>query len=234
MASRPGGASTNAPSLPGVYFLLGEGCRLLYVGKATDLRSRLASHARDERWRHVTEARWEPMRSASAALAREADILAALRPPWNKAHVDDYFSFVTISTRRLALGPDGDFGCFPHLGKGSLSDRGRACIDGFDALNRIVKVTDPDRDLLSAFLSGRSSVLLRAPIELDQPHIRHGVVRDRQLAARFYEHGPRAMRAIRLRHGGRGKVTREQFCQWIRLEVAESIGVPLVQLTDEP
>jgi predicted GIY-YIG superfamily endonuclease len=219
-----GEVGSDVPGSPGVYFLLGSGRRLLYVGKATNLRKRLQQHARDDRWRHVRDVRWELTSSVDTALAREADILAAVRPPWNKAHVDSYFAFITVSPRRLTLGPDGDYGCFPHLSKGALTSSGRACIDGFDALNRIVQVTHPDRGALHAFLTGQSSGLLVLPLHIDQPHVRHGIERDRKLAAQFCEHGPRAMRTIRLRHGGRGNVTREQFADWITQEVAELLN----------
>lgn len=209
------------PDAPGVYYLLGRGHHLLYVGKAIDLRKRLRQHAREARWEEVFEVRWEAAASGSAALRREADVLAALRPPWNKAHIDNYFAFVNVRASGLNLASVGEHGCFPHLGKGALSESGRACIDGFDALNRIVKATSPDRALLDRFLSGRSSALLRAPLDIEQPHIRHGLERDRRIAQRFYEFGPRAMRELRLRHGGRGLVTKQRFISWIAEEVHE-------------
>ena len=53
--------------------------------------------------------------------------------------------------------------------------------------------------------------------------MRFGVERDRSLARGFFAAGPRAMRALRLRHGGTGPVTREQFVEWIRAEVDEVI-----------
>jgi predicted GIY-YIG superfamily endonuclease len=207
------------PALPGVYFLLDHDGEVLYVGKATNLRRRLADHARSERWRLVASVRYEVLDSAAAALAREADILAALRPPWNRAHVDDYFSYVTVTDKGLTVGPAGTYGCFPHLGKGALSEPGRACIDGFDALSRIVKTTSPERRLVHDFLTGRSDRLLRAALEIDQPHIAHGVRRDRLAAKGFYDAGPRAIRTLRLRHGGAGRVTQDQFVAWITEEV---------------
>ena len=209
------------PSSPGVYYLVGEERRLLYVGKARDLRRRLQQHARTPRWEAVEQVRWETSASETAALQREADVLAALRPPWNKAHVDGYFAFVTVAAGRVTLVAEGEYGCSPHLGKGALSESGRACIDGFDALNRIAQTTAPDQALLDKFLSGRSSALLRTPLKVDQPHIIHGIERDRRAAAGFYEHGPRAMRELRLRHGGRGSVSRDQFTGWILSEVEE-------------
>lgn len=215
---------TQLPSSPGVYFLLGPGGRLLYVGKAADLRRRLADHARSSRWMAVESVRFEMVATAASALALEADILAALRPPWNKTHLDSYFSYVSIRAGGLVITGTGEYGCFPHLGKGALSAPGRACIDGFDALNRIVRATRPDRSLVHDFLTGRSDRLLSTEIELDQPHVAHGVRRDRIAARGFYEAGPAWMRRLRLSHGGRGRVTREQFVTWISQEVEAVIN----------
>ena len=218
-------AAVTAPPQPGVYFLLGRDRQLLYVGKAKNLSHRLRDHARSERWREIVEVCYEVLDSERTALFREADILAALRPPWNKAHVDGYFSYVTVTAGGLKLGPDGDYGCFPHLGRGALSLSGRACIDGFDALNRIVKLTRPDQRLVHDFLTGRSSRLLRQPHDIEQPHIAHGLLRDRLTAAGFYEAGPRSMRAIRLRHAGRGQTSRAQFVAWISEEVERATAI---------
>jgi hypothetical protein len=216
------------PASPGVYYLLGVDDRLMYVGQASDLRRRLRDHARSLRWDHIKKVCFETVNSPDAALAREADVLAALRPPWNKAQVDDYFSFVVVGPKGVKLAKEGDYGCFPHLGKGALSASGRACIDGFDALARIVKTTRPEENLVRQFLAGRSDGLLREELDIDQPHIRHGVQRDRRLASRFYQAGPRAMRALRLRHGGRGPVSRDEFTAWITQEVHTLISAPAV------
>jgi predicted GIY-YIG superfamily endonuclease len=220
-------AVEEAPAEPGVYFLLDQDHRLLYVGKASSLRRRLADHSRQGRWASVGSVRYERVASEAAALAREADILAALRPPWNKAHVDSYFAFVTLSANGLVLGPTGDYGCFPHLGRGALSESGRACIDGFDALARLVKATQPEHRLVHEFLIGTTDSLLGVELDTDQPHVRHGWERDRRTAHRFYEAGPRAVRALRLRHGGRGLVSSEQFIAWITAEVEVLLGGPV-------
>jgi hypothetical protein len=105
-----------------------------------------------------------------------------------------------------------------------MSDAGRACIDGFDALRRIVKETQPEPRLLHLFLTGQSAEILRVDLNVDQPHIRHGIKRDRVTARGFYGAGPRAMRRLRLRHGGRGCVSAEQFVNWIRDELTDLLG----------
>ena len=209
----------DVPAGPGVYFLLDNDGRSVYVGKATNLRRRLRDHGRTLRWSQVGSFAYEELDSPAAALTREADLLTALRPPWNRTHIDAYFSFVALGPRGLRLGRVGDYGCFPHLGKGAMSAPGRACIDGFDALARIVRTTRPEHELVHDFLVGRSHRLLQAPLDIDQPHIRHGIQRDRVLAGGFYEAGPLAMCRLRRRHGGRGPVTPEQFVEWIKSEV---------------
>lgn len=87
------------PKSPGVYFLLGAGNRLLYVGKAKGLRARLRSYARvhpgnsEERIvelvAHVRAIRWEEHPSEGAALLREGELLRGLRPPYNVAGTDE-------------------------------------------------------------------------------------------------------------------------------------------------
>jgi len=208
----------DVPASPGVYFLVGGRRQLLYVGKAADLRRRLADHRRSGRWTDVVDVRWELHPSARAAELREADVLLALRPPRNKAHIDDHFAFVRATPRGLELGRDGDYGCFPQLGTGAGSLTGRMCIDGYNALARIACRAEPAS--LHELLSGRRDDL-RIDLDGEQPHVAHGVRRDRALASDFFVAGPSAMRALRLRHGGRGRVQREAFVRWITDEVEE-------------
>lgn len=152
-------AAAAAPARPGVYFLLAGDGELLYIGKAGDLRRRLAQHARGAasgatardslRGDLVVEVRWEPHPSESSAGAREADLIAALRPALNAAHAEGRrWRYVVTShdaagTIRLHLtsevtGRGRFYGCFPHLGPGLGSVRGTACSDGYTALLRLV------------------------------------------------------------------------------------------------
>jgi hypothetical protein len=213
-------ASTSCPVAPGVYYLL-AGRRLQYVGTAANLRRRLGEHRRSGRWKRITAVRWELFASPASAMAREAAVLVALQPPRNRAPVDDYFAFVQRGRRGLVLGGDGEYGCFPHLGRGALSAPGRACIDGFDALTRVVRAVPPSDEDLDAFLTGASDRLLATELEADQPHVRLGIERDRGLAGDFYEAGPLAMATLRRRHGATGPVTRAQWIAWIKSEVRE-------------
>ena len=212
----------DAPSAPGVYYLLTKTRKLSYVGKAADLRRRLGDHARDPRWANITDVRWELVASDLAAQAREADVIIALQPARNRAiKLDEYYSFVSVDQKRLTLGAKGEYGVFPHLGRGAYAQPGRHCIDGFKALDHLLRSTRPPRELMHDFLTGQSDELLRFDVDEEQPHVRRGIERDRAEAAGFYAAGPRWMRTLRLRHGGRGNVSRGQFTAWIRAEVDE-------------
>ena len=226
----PGGGSidqgerwTSAlPNTPGVYFLLDGQDRLAYVGMASDIRRRLADHARTRRWSAVESVAWELAATPAAAAAREADLLAGLRPPWNKV-VGGFFSYVTIGSAGVELGPDGEYGCFPHLGRGGYFRASGDCIDGFDALNRIIRLSRPEPRLVRAFLTGSSDRLLREPVEIDQPHVVLGLAKDRRLAGRFFRAGPAAMRRLRRVHEVQGRVSQGRFEEWMSLGAEQAV-----------
>ena len=100
----------SVPRSPGVYFLLDEAHRLVYVGKAASLQRRLTDHSRTPRWAAVSLIAFELAASEANALEREAAILAAIQPPWNKSHIDAFFTFVTPARNGLRMGRDGDYG----------------------------------------------------------------------------------------------------------------------------
>jgi predicted GIY-YIG superfamily endonuclease len=210
----------DAPTVPGVYYLLGPQRRLLYVGKAVNLRRRLADHAPAKRWTNVVDVRWELVRSEAAALQREADVIVALRPPRNRSiRRDQFFGFVTAGPKGPELGRSGgDYGCFPHLGVGGISVPSNACIDGFAALRRLARVATPES--VHALLDGASDALV-LDIDDAQPHTALGLRKDVARASAFFEAGPKAMRTLQRRHGGTGLVTKRQFVAWIRDEVDE-------------
>ena len=158
-------AAREAPSVPGVYLFLGEGDEVLYVGKATRLRSRLGQHANagpptshlHRRYDLVRRVVWEVSRSDEAAAWREADLIFALRPPFNAdpglrsrdpvgGVARPPFVVVTDgpgTTLRFSLEPEPArggrvYGCFPHLGKGVASRLGIACSDGYVAFLRLL------------------------------------------------------------------------------------------------
>jgi len=85
------------PERPGVYLMCGPGDGILYVGKAKNLRRRLGSYrsAHTDRVPRkirrllaaVVRIHWDECPDESAALARERDLIAALRPRFNTAGV---------------------------------------------------------------------------------------------------------------------------------------------------
>ena len=167
---RPGAAALSvaageAPPEPGVYLFLGEGDEVLYVGKATRLRSRLRQHANagpprsrlHRRYDLVRRVVWEVGANEEAAAWREADLIFALRPPFNAdpglrsrdpvgGVARPPFVIVTEGTNaRLRFSLESEpaavgrvYGCFPHLGKGVASRLGIACSDGYVALLRLL------------------------------------------------------------------------------------------------
>jgi len=81
----------HAPRSPGVYGMIDERGRLVYIGKAKDLRSRLLSYFR-ENSRHPKAAKiirntrvlvWEQTGDEFAALLRELELIQTLRPKFN-------------------------------------------------------------------------------------------------------------------------------------------------------
>lgn len=83
------------PNTPGVYRMFDGDGRLLYVGKAKNLRSRLNSYRRTQGQsrktvRLIHEARrveWEPCASEVEARLRENHLIRTLRPRFNRAGV---------------------------------------------------------------------------------------------------------------------------------------------------
>jgi hypothetical protein len=79
-----------APAAPGVYVLRDAQDRVLYVGKAINLRRRLRTHFADRRWRglkaplaRADDAEWQEVGSELEALLREAQLIHELRPVVN-------------------------------------------------------------------------------------------------------------------------------------------------------
>jgi len=85
------------PETPGVYLMCGTGDAVLYVGKARNLRHRLASYrvANPDRLpprllrllHRVERIDWETCDDEGAALRREAELLLSLKPRFNRAGV---------------------------------------------------------------------------------------------------------------------------------------------------
>ena len=157
-----GEAASVAPTCPGVYFFLDDDRRLLYVGKAVNLRRRLQQHAKERpysersKYARVRTVAWEELPDDDAACAREADLIVALQPARNRsiaagatwsylvvdASSDDVCRFSIVAGDPPSRKGDV-YGCFPHLGKGQSSRPGIACSDGLTALLRLLWATGP-------------------------------------------------------------------------------------------
>jgi len=275
-------AAANAPDAAGVYFFLGADTELLYVGKAGRLRRRLRQHAQarsgaggprlDLLYRRVSEVRWQELPDEPAAEAREADLIAALRPAFNAGSAragrwhhllvdpagDDVLRF-TLTTEPDRRG----YGCFPHLGRGLASGPGTACSDGYPALLRLLwaasgepggrvptrltrtapetatlAVPEPLRRPLHAFLSGTSGRLLDQLAVAGghrDSYLQPALARDRESALGFFVHGPRALRALRLRHRlPPGPVPRPVIEELLAAEVRAAIGEFRLPATPDP
>ncbi|MEK9208713.1 MAG: GIY-YIG nuclease family protein [Patescibacteria group bacterium] len=101
----------NAPTTPGVYIWRGKNGRVLYVGKAVNLRSRLSSYAKTKDPRiiaMVTEARaveWETVPTEIEALILESRLIKLRKPKFNIVMRDDkQYSFVVVTKEE-----------FPHI-----------------------------------------------------------------------------------------------------------------------
>lgn len=132
------------PDVPGVYFFLGPGKKILYIGKATSLRDRVRSYfGKDlistrgaqivsmvEKARSV---KWTKTDSVLEALILEAELIKAHHPPYNVKEKDDkswnhivitkeaFPKVLVVRGRDLALGSVKDkideiFGPFPRGG----------------------------------------------------------------------------------------------------------------------
>jgi excinuclease ABC subunit C len=94
-SSRPGrlrkGVREHAPRTPGVYGMIDARGRIVYVGKAKNLRARLMSYFRENSRdpkagkiiRHTRTLVWEQTGDELAALLRELELIQTLRPKFN-------------------------------------------------------------------------------------------------------------------------------------------------------
>jgi hypothetical protein len=208
-------------------------------------------------YERAVDVRWEVHPSEASALAREADLLVAVPPPWNAAGAWGGWSDVVVGAapRRSGRGRDGRvalharrtdsgtvagrrYGCFPHLGPGLATVSGTACTDGFAALQRLWDASPPAPELerpLHDLLTGTSRRLLdelmARAAEAAEAYRRPALARDRLAAEGFFLHGPARLRSLRLRQGlGTGYVAREAFCAAIEAEVRGLLGEDVVLL----
>ena len=140
----------NLPARPGVYYMLGKQGEILYVGKAKNLKLRLASYGRakqDQVSRKVMrlvhfihEIQWEIAESERAALLRENQLLRLHRPPYNVQNTTpESYCFIHLKRtgRQVSLKmstqmePDYEFTYGAFKGRRSVQD-------GFRSLLRLL------------------------------------------------------------------------------------------------
>jgi excinuclease ABC subunit C len=95
------------PRTPGVYGMVGKGGRLIYVGKAKCLRSRLMSYFRDSSdpkagkiIRHTKWLLWEHQADEFAALLRELELIQRHRPRFNVQGIPGHRRYVYLCMGR--------------------------------------------------------------------------------------------------------------------------------------
>jgi len=86
------------PDAPGVYLMLGEAQRILYIGKAVSLRNRVRSYFQDsaahayrtmKMVERVSDVRWIVVNNEIEALILEANLIKRHQPPFNVRLRDD-------------------------------------------------------------------------------------------------------------------------------------------------
>jgi len=93
---------TNAPQTPGVYYFKDRHKRVIYVGKAANLRARLRSYAqpgwKEDMLREASSITWEELSSDIEALIRESELIKKLKPHHNILMRDDKNYFFVAFT----------------------------------------------------------------------------------------------------------------------------------------
>ena len=257
-------AAATAPADAGVYLFFGPGRGLMYVGKASNLRRRLAQHARphagrlDAIYPLVDEVAWEVLADDEAAAAREALLILALRPAFNASLADDgRWTYIVLESMRLTLTtePRGGraYGCFPYLGVGVSSRPATACSDGYTALLRLLWAAATDLPFPAAIRGNSPPTVFEVPAvpalhellagssdrllhELDSPipYLQPALRRDREAAAGFFRHGPRMVRELRLRHGIRRRTLTRADYESLLRAEVEELVGPLEVVAADP
>jgi excinuclease ABC subunit C len=120
----------NLPDTPGIYIMKDGSGRVLYVGKAGNLRRRVLSYFErphdlriEKLVSQVKKIDFKKTDTAIEALILEAEFIKKLTPPYNVREKDDKsFLYVEITTRE----PDGQEETFPRV----LLVRGKSEISG--------------------------------------------------------------------------------------------------------
>ena len=94
---------SSAPQTPGIYLFKNRRGKVIYIGKAANLRSRLRSYLRagwkDEMMKEASSVVWEELSSDIEALIREATVIKEYRPHYNILLRDDKNYFYVVITK---------------------------------------------------------------------------------------------------------------------------------------
>jgi excinuclease ABC subunit C len=112
------------PHAPGVYRFRGRGGRVLYLGRAVDLRRRVASYwgdLRDRRHLRVMVSRIEEVEAVACDSGHEAawlerNLLHASRPPWNRSRGEEVPVCLRLDARPRRVGLSVEH-CLDRLGR---------------------------------------------------------------------------------------------------------------------
>lgn len=98
----------NLPSSPGCYRFLDEAGKIIYIGKAANLKSRVSSYWRESadhtpaKWamlKEIKSIKWEEVETEIEALLLEANLVKKYQPKFNVVLRDDKrFAYIKIST----------------------------------------------------------------------------------------------------------------------------------------
>jgi DNA polymerase III epsilon subunit family exonuclease len=215
-----------APPRPGVYLFRGDDGRVLYVGKARDLRARLRSYFHSHRQRPAVEAaldqvariEWRVMGSELAAALEEVALIRRLRPPGNARTPapERYVYLHRRGARAVVSAAPSRYGPLRRRAeaqraaqalRGCSAEEFRELLEGEppDRLRqKVVALIDAGKELDAARLSRRIASLERVAAQLRQ------VERVRRLSVCLVAPGLEpGSREAYLVHGGRVAVQRD-------------------------
>lgn len=95
------------PSLPGVYFFLNKNSKILYIGKAANLKDRLSSYFQKNQisfktkslLKEATKIEWKILGSATETLIKESELIKKYQPKYNVLMRDDKQYFFVAFTK---------------------------------------------------------------------------------------------------------------------------------------
>jgi excinuclease ABC subunit C len=175
------GVKEHAPKLPGVYGMLDPRGRVVYIGKAKNLRARLLSYfrtnSRDPKagriLGHTRALVWEQTADEFAALLRELELIRRFRPRFNVLGQPGTRRYVYLCLGKqpapyayLTREPTGkEVACYgPLVGRGRADDAVRRLNDWFKLRDCPVTVPMVFADQPELFPDDRSARCLRYDI----------------------------------------------------------------------